>query len=170
MKALYNRKTKSPSGYFHDITGGSTPVRSPEEMAAIESKIAKDLIDAEEQMKLLEESEVQNGPRLGATPNTSGFDDEQSGGDYGAQDDEDEDGEDEINDNGSINSASTVESLNLKERQKAINSTHPFGIKIWKPSLYKRKDLLLPEQKKISMILSHESQRGRYPGVSNSPI
>lgn len=139
LKALYNRKTKSPSGYFHDITGGSTPVRSPEEMAAIESKIAKDLIDAEEQMKLLEESEVQNGPRLGATPNTSGFDDEQSGGDYGAQDDEDEDGEDEINDNGSINSASTVESLNLKERQKAINSTHPFGIKIWKPSLYKKK-------------------------------
>ncbi|CAK9437635.1 uncharacterized protein LODBEIA_P20130 [Lodderomyces beijingensis] len=38
----------------------------------------------------------------------------------------------------SVHSNSSVESLNLKERQNAINSTHPFGIKIWKPSLYKK--------------------------------
>lgn len=34
---------------------------------------------------------------------------------------------------------STVELLNLQQRQNAINSTHPFGIKIWKPSIYKKK-------------------------------
>lgn len=42
-------------------------------------------------------------------------------------------------DSESVHSASSVESLNLKERQNAINTTHPFGIKIWKPSLYKKK-------------------------------
>lgn len=35
-------------------------------------------------------------------------------------------------------SQDTLESLNLKDRQEAINSTHPFGIKIWKPSIYKK--------------------------------
>lgn len=35
-------------------------------------------------------------------------------------------------------SSETLESLNLKDRQAAINSTHPFGIKIWKPSIYKK--------------------------------
>lgn len=41
--------------------------------------------------------------------------------------------------NSSGASSSTVGSLDLKKRQDAINSTHPFGIKIWKPSLYKKK-------------------------------
>ncbi|CAB4253510.1 similar to Saccharomyces cerevisiae YNL321W VNX1 Calcium/H+ antiporter localized to the endoplasmic reticulum membrane [Maudiozyma barnettii] len=34
--------------------------------------------------------------------------------------------------------ASSMESLTLKERQDAINKTHPFGIRIWKPALYKK--------------------------------
>ncbi|KAG0672233.1 hypothetical protein C6P45_003708 [Maudiozyma exigua] len=34
--------------------------------------------------------------------------------------------------------ASSLESLTLKERQDAINKTHPFGIRIWKPALYKK--------------------------------
>lgn len=38
----------------------------------------------------------------------------------------------------STSSSDTVESLTLKDRQNAINSTHPFGIKIWKPSIYKK--------------------------------
>lgn len=38
----------------------------------------------------------------------------------------------------SSSSSETIESLNLKERQNAINLTHPFGIKIWKPSIYKK--------------------------------
>ncbi|OBA20989.1 hypothetical protein METBIDRAFT_31630 [Metschnikowia bicuspidata var. bicuspidata NRRL YB-4993] len=38
----------------------------------------------------------------------------------------------------STSSSGTLESLNLKDRQNAINLTHPFGIKIWKPSIYKK--------------------------------
>lgn len=34
--------------------------------------------------------------------------------------------------------ASSLESFTLKERQDAINKTHPFGIRIWKPALYKK--------------------------------
>ena len=33
---------------------------------------------------------------------------------------------------------SDAESFTLKDRQKAINDTHPFGIRIWKPALYKK--------------------------------
>ena len=41
----------------------------------------------------------------------------------------DADDEDELSD---------AESFTLKDRQKAINDTHPFGIRIWKPALYKK--------------------------------
>lgn len=34
--------------------------------------------------------------------------------------------------------ASSLESYTLRERQDAINETHPFGIRIWKPALYKK--------------------------------
>lgn len=33
---------------------------------------------------------------------------------------------------------SDAESFTLKDRQQAINQTHPFGIRIWKPALYKK--------------------------------
>ncbi|KAI1453791.1 Sodium/calcium exchanger protein-domain-containing protein [Annulohypoxylon moriforme] len=33
---------------------------------------------------------------------------------------------------------SDAESFTLKDRQQAINETHPFGIRIWKPALYKK--------------------------------
>jgi Ca2+:H+ antiporter len=33
---------------------------------------------------------------------------------------------------------SDTESFTLKDRQEAINETHPFGIRIWKPAVYKK--------------------------------
>lgn len=33
---------------------------------------------------------------------------------------------------------SDSESFTLKDRQEAINETHPFGVRIWKPALYKK--------------------------------
>jgi Ca2+:H+ antiporter len=33
---------------------------------------------------------------------------------------------------------SGAESITLKDRQHAINQTHPFGIRVWKPALYKK--------------------------------
>ncbi|KAK5169724.1 uncharacterized protein LTR77_005702 [Saxophila tyrrhenica] len=44
-------------------------------------------------------------------------------------DDEDDDDDDDDSD---------AESFTLKDRQEAINETHPFGIRIWKPALYKK--------------------------------
>lgn len=51
-------------------------------------------------------------------------------GDLELDDDEDSD---------SIHSDASDESFTLKERQDAINKSHPFGIKIWKPAIYKKK-------------------------------
>lgn len=47
----------------------------------------------------------------------------------GDEDVEDEDDDEELSD---------AESFTLKDRQDAINETHPFGIRIWKPALYKK--------------------------------
>ncbi|KAF2473267.1 uncharacterized protein BDR25DRAFT_323850 [Lindgomyces ingoldianus] len=40
-----------------------------------------------------------------------------------------------VDDEGDLSDA---ESFTLKDRQEAINVTHPFGIRIWKPALYKK--------------------------------
>ena len=48
----------------------------------------------------------------------------------GDGDAEDEDEEDD--------GLSDAESFTLRDRQNAINETHPFGIRIWKPALYKK--------------------------------
>jgi Ca2+:H+ antiporter len=56
--------------------------------------------------------------------------------DEGSGDDSDDD--DEMDDLGDEGDASDAESFTLKARQQAINETHPFGIRIWKPALYKK--------------------------------
>jgi Ca2+:H+ antiporter len=43
--------------------------------------------------------------------------------------------EEEDEDDGELSDA---ESFTLKDRQQAINETHPFGIRLWKPALYKK--------------------------------
>ncbi|KAI9659883.1 MAG: hypothetical protein M1821_001235 [Bathelium mastoideum] len=68
-------------------------------------------------------------PDPGPAPPSSGEEtaaegeDEEEGGDGDEEDDED---------------LSDAESFTLKDRQQAINETHPFGIRIWKPALYKK--------------------------------
>ena len=49
-------------------------------------------------------------------------------------------GEDDasIIDEGENENMSDDESFTLKDRQQTINETHPFGIRIWKPALYKK--------------------------------
>nr|POF13184.1 low affinity vacuolar monovalent cation/h(+) antiporter [Quercus suber] len=62
----------------------------------------------------------------------------------GEEEDEEEDtqaqGEDEPSPDPDDDDAdlSDAESFTLKDRQEAINETHPFGIRIWKPALYKK--------------------------------
>ena len=45
------------------------------------------------------------------------------------------DDDDDVDDDADLSDA---ESFTLKDRQEAINETHPFGIRIWKPALYKK--------------------------------
>jgi Ca2+:H+ antiporter len=47
----------------------------------------------------------------------------------------DDSAEDAVDDEADVSDA---ESFTLKDRQDAINVTHPFGIRIWKPALYKK--------------------------------
>lgn len=49
-----------------------------------------------------------------------------------------EDDEDDGDDDDEDEDLSDAESFTLKDRQEAINETHPFGIRIWKPALYKK--------------------------------
>ncbi|KAK6439567.1 hypothetical protein LTR95_004219 [Oleoguttula sp. CCFEE 5521] len=48
---------------------------------------------------------------------------------------EDDEDADDADDDGDV---SDTESFTLRDRQDAINETHPFGIRIWKPALYKK--------------------------------
>jgi Ca2+:H+ antiporter len=69
-----------------------------------------------------------------SAPITSALNEEQGeetpGEEATVQNDADaEDGEEELSD---------TESFTLRDRQNAINETHPFGIRIWKPALYKK--------------------------------
>jgi Ca2+:H+ antiporter len=58
-----------------------------------------------------------------------GDDESSTGEDEDAGDDDDDDDEADLSD---------AESFTLRDRQDAINVTHPFGIRIWKPALYKK--------------------------------
>lgn len=62
-------------------------------------------------------------------------DDEPSSDTLGEAENEDQD-DDEVDDD-DLNLSDT-ESFTLRDRQLAINETHPFGIRIWKPALYKK--------------------------------
>lgn len=87
--------------------------------AAVELNILASLISAEESIRHLDENEDEDEDEVPEVEVT----------------------EPDANDTRSIHSLSsseTIESLNLRDRQNAINTTHPFGIKIWKPSLYKK--------------------------------
>ncbi|KAF1947985.1 hypothetical protein EJ02DRAFT_364533 [Clathrospora elynae] len=84
-----------------------------------------------------------SGADADATPSPSSGDAVQAdandgGGDTEDDDDDDDDGDgdgDVDDDDGDLSDA---ESFTLRDRQDAINVTHPFGIRIWKPALYKK--------------------------------
>ena len=55
----------------------------------------------------------------------------------GDDDDDETPGSDDDDDDDDAD-LSDAESFTLRDRQEAINETHPFGIRIWKPALYKK--------------------------------
>ena len=81
------------------------------------------------------EQSVGAGPPTGPSPEI-GSALLSSGEETVAEDDEGEGpGKDDEEDDEEL---SDTESFNLRDRQQAINETHPFGIRIWKPALYKK--------------------------------
>ncbi|CAG8948385.1 unnamed protein product [Penicillium salamii] len=69
-----------------------------------------------------------------------GIDFENDGPATGRRDDSevDSDEDEDLDDTDDDDAASDAESFTLKDRQQAINQTHPFGIRLWKPALYKK--------------------------------
>lgn len=141
LKALYLKKLKrelpQDGSYFPDISKIDEALKNsagPNLDPQIETNIKKHLLSAEENLKALENLDGENTPaNIVNTPLID--EDDQSQVEPIEEGDEDDD----TGSVGSSSSSETIESLNLRERQDAINSTHPFGIKIWKPSLYKKK-------------------------------
>lgn len=95
----------------------------------------------------------QSGPDNTRQPDPSSGGEDDYGGGGGGDDDNDQDhdhhdGDDDDDASNSeenskdndddAESTSDAESFTLKDRQQAINETHPFGIRIWKPALYKK--------------------------------
>ncbi|PHH84932.1 hypothetical protein CDD83_1152 [Cordyceps sp. RAO-2017] len=70
-------------------------------------------------------------PDTRGVPPTTAEEDE----DDASQDQDDESPLDEAADGDSDSNISDAESFTLKDRQQAINQTHPFGIRVWKPAL-----------------------------------
>lgn len=67
---------------------------------------------------------------------SDGEEEEEDGESAGESLDADED--QDVDDDAASDAESDAESFTLKDRQQAINETHPFGIRIWKPALYKK--------------------------------
>lgn len=65
-------------------------------------------------------------------------DDGPGGDDDGVEVEEDDDDDDDDGDDDDESELSDAEDFTLKDRQNAINETHPFGIRVWKPALYKK--------------------------------
>ena len=77
-----------------------------------------------------EEAEQERTPTVTAPRSVQDADEApETSGEEGTMLGDTDDGDDELSD---------AESFTLKDRQKAINDTHPFGIRIWKPALYKK--------------------------------
>lgn len=81
-----------------------------------------------------EEEEEEEQQREDATGHSQYNDDD---GNENGSDDGDDDDEEIVEDDDDAD-LSDAESFTLKDRQEAINETHPFGIRIWKPALYKK--------------------------------
>lgn len=115
---------KSTTGSQHTLRRQSSTLRRrptalPSTLPRVDSR-GEEEEEAEHQSK----APVERGADNGEGPSSP--EGESSGT---AQAENGEDDEDDLSD---------AESFTLKDRQNAINETHPFGIRIWKPALYKK--------------------------------
>ncbi|KAJ5632236.1 hypothetical protein N7490_008575 [Penicillium lividum] len=84
----------------------------------------------------LPEPSLEDSRELPSLRQSDGGSDTDSGEDSHDDDDEHDEHDDHEDEDEGV--SSDAESFTLKDRQQAINETHPFGIRIWKPAVYKK--------------------------------
>lgn len=94
-----------------------------------------DPIDAVLDLELSNDKGTKNKSNIGdSLANAS----ENYRGEEGEEEQEEGEGDDEDDCDADDMSTTSKETFTLRERQDAINTTHPFGIRIWKPAIYKK--------------------------------
>ena len=121
-------RVNSDEEYFTYHHTGAVPrgeVEEVEAVEAVETPVEEGYEDAETE----EDDEDEN-----VEEENNSIDEE----DDLAEGDEQPEITDDIADEVDDDDISEAESFTLRDRQTAINKTHPFGIRIWKPALYKK--------------------------------
>ena len=115
-------QAKSTSGHVHSLRRQSSKLRRRPTV----QPISLPRLDSQGE----DEEEAEQALRS-ATNREDTAEGQDSSGEDGTirPEEEEEDDEDDLSD---------AESFTLKDRQNAINETHPFGIRIWKPALYQK--------------------------------
>lgn len=131
--ALHQASTSQPSPRIRPLRAPSTLRRRPSTRPSPLTRAESDNVTGDD--SVLPEPSLDDSrelPSLRQSDGESDLDsDDDSPGDDDDDDHEDDDHEDE-------EASSDAESFTLKDRQQAINETHPFGIRIWKPAVYKK--------------------------------
>jgi Ca2+:H+ antiporter len=118
------RATKQPPLGRQASTLRRKPAAQPPQLATVNSQDDEEAVDPEQ---LGTQTEPELNPSTSIEEGTFVDDDVETPGLDNGDGDDDDDGD-----------ISDAESFTLKDRQEAINVTHPFGIRIWKPALYKK--------------------------------
>lgn len=121
-------KSASGSGHGNGLRRQTStlrrrPTAQPRPLPRVDSR-GSDEVEADQALNstVLPENAAGDGHESFAEEGTTPTDAEEG------NDDDDDDDDD----------SSDAESFTLKDRQNAINETHPFGIRIWKPALYQK--------------------------------
>jgi len=83
------------------------------------------------------QSHTSQVPEQSQHPQNEGEHDDNSGSEHDNEHDHNDDNDNDDDDD-DARSTTSEEDFTLRSRQDAINTTHPFGIRIWKPALYKK--------------------------------
>ncbi|GME68373.1 unnamed protein product [Ambrosiozyma monospora] len=119
----------SQSGDYFPLIDAGTSTSNSRNITTheLEHQISQNLSLADRDLNLLR---VRSGEHDGID-----YEDDQDNGSTVREIVPDDNGVEEYRDDESV---SSLESFTLRERQDAINETHPFGIRIWKPAIYKK--------------------------------
>ncbi|KAF2086642.1 hypothetical protein K490DRAFT_43999 [Saccharata proteae CBS 121410] len=122
----HQRQAKMSSGSLRRVPSSTLrrrPTAQPPSLAKVDSADSDDEAAQQETAAAPTDADTPQPPSSGE--NTLQAEEEEEG----------EEAEDAGDDDADLSDA---ESFTLKDRQEAINETHPFGIRIWKPALYKK--------------------------------